>query len=283
LRVTPVADIVHEMKRRGFLLGAAGLAALVEGNAAEESPVSIRLAVATYSLRSFQRDLAVKMIKDLRVRYVDIKEFHLPYNDSRQQLAAGRKKFVDAGLEIVAGGNIDMKSEEESELRKSFEYAKTCGMPIMVIAPSRTNLPVIEKLAKEYGIRIAIHNHGPEDKLYPTSQSVLDMVQSMDPLMGLCLDLGHEMRTGADVVKALANAGPRLFEVHIKDLRDAKDKGSQVPVGDGVMPVRAIFQQLRKMNYAGTVSLEFEIDADSPLMGMQKSFSYMRGVIAGMG
>jgi len=70
--------------------------------------------------------------------------------------------------------------------------------------------------------------------------------------------------------------------MHTKDLADSKAKESQVDVGDGVLPIVAIFKQLHKMNYTGGVMLEYEINADDPMMGMQKSLAYMRGVMAGL-
>jgi sugar phosphate isomerase/epimerase len=70
--------------------------------------------------------------------------------------------------------------------------------------------------------------------------------------------------------------------MHMKDLKDLKVSSSQCDVGEGKMPIVAIFQQLKKMNYQGVVHLEYEINADNPLPGMQKSFSYMRGVLAGL-
>jgi sugar phosphate isomerase/epimerase len=114
----------------------------------------------------------------------------------------------------------------------------------------------VEKLAKEFDIRVAIHNHGPEDKHFPTPASVLDAVKNLDPRVGLCLDVGHSMRTGVDVVQSIEAAGSRLLDMHIKDLKKADDKGSQCDVGEGVMPVVAIFKQLKKMNYSGCVNLE---------------------------
>jgi sugar phosphate isomerase/epimerase len=145
-------------------------------------------------------------------------------------------------------------------------------------------MPKIEKLVKEFNIKVAIHNHGPEDaKFYPTPQSALEVIKGMDPRVGLCVDIGHTARTGKDIVESCAEAGPRLFEVHMKDLTDTKEKASQVAVGDGVLPIPALFRQLRKMNYQGVCSLEYEIHENEPMMGMAKSFSYMRGVLAGMG
>ena len=96
------------------------------------------------------------------------------------------------------------------------------------------------------------------------------------------MDAGHSARAGADVVKSIAEAGPRLFDMHIKDLGNFQDKNSQVPVGEGIMPIPAIFKELKKIRYQGCVTLEYEIDAKDPLPGMQKSFAYMRGVLAGL-
>jgi len=94
--------------------------------------------------------------------------------------------------------------------------------------------------------------------------------------------VGHTVRTGTNAVESIRAAGSRLLDVHIKDLRDLKDAKSQVPVGDGAMPVVEIFKLLKKMNYQGCVNLEYEIEGDSPLLGMAKSFAYMRGVLAGL-
>ncbi len=250
--------------------------------AATAGASEIKLSVATYSFRDFQRDLAIQYIKQLNVQYCDIKEFHLPQNDSPKALQAGRKKFDQAGITVVGGGNITMEEEDIDGLRKHFEYAKNCNFPMMIIAPTRTNMKLIEKLAIEYNMQIAVHNHGPENKMYPTPQSVLEIVKDMDPRMGLCIDIGHTARTGKDVVESIAEAGPRLHELHVKDLKDFKEIKSQVPCGDGLMPFAKIFTQLTKQGYQGVCSLEYEVDADNPVPGMQKSFAYMRGVIAGL-
>jgi sugar phosphate isomerase/epimerase len=266
---------------RGSL--ALGAAALMRGQnpTGSSSASGIRLSVATYSLRAFRRDTAIRLIKQMGITYADVKEFHLPYNDSAKDLAAGRKKFADAGIQIIGGGNIGMKENDEAGLRRWFDYAKVCEFPIMVSAPTHQNLRAVEKLAKEYDVKVAIHNHGPEDKEFPTPQSVLEAIHGMDPRMGLCIDIGHATRAGTDVVASIAEAGPRLFEMHFKDLADSGPHAKQVPVGDGVIPIPAIFQKLKQIGYAGACSLEYEIDEDDPVPGMQRSFAYMRGVIAG--
>jgi sugar phosphate isomerase/epimerase len=274
--------------RRTFLGSAAAIAGLsavdVRPAAAviEPQPWGIKLGVATYSLRSFERPKAIEMVKALKVPFISIKDVHLKQAITTAEIEAGAKEFRDAGLQITSGGNIDLKETDLEGLRKHFEYAKAAGMPMMVCAPLHENLKLIEQLVKEYNIRIAIHNHGPEDKNFPTPQSVLEAVKDLDPRCGLCMDIGHSARTGVDVVKTIALAGSRLLDMHVKDLGNFKDKNSQTDCGDGIMPFPAIFKQLKKMNYQGFVNLEYEINAKDPLPGMQRSFSYMRGVLAGL-
>jgi len=143
-------------------------------------------------------------------------------------------------------------------------------------------LPRVEKFAKQYDIKVAIHNHGPEDKHFPSPYDVLKAVKGMDSRMGLCMDIGHATRAGANIVQAALDAGPRLHDLHIKDLADGTARDSQVAVGEGKLPIPALFRALQKINFPGYVNLEYEINAKDPLPGMQVSFAYMRGVLAGI-
>jgi sugar phosphate isomerase/epimerase len=105
----------------------------------------------------------------------------------------------------------------------------------------------------------------------------------MDPRVGCCIDVGHTMRAGVDPVQAVRAAGPRLFNMHMKDLATPTAKDSQVAVGEGLMPVPEIFEALVATKYKGFVDLEYEIHGDDPMPGVSTSFAYMRGVLAGMG
>ncbi len=182
----------------------------------------------------------------------------------------------------MSGGNITLAKDDPDDIRRYFEYARMCGMPMMVCAPTHTNLGAIEKLVKEYNIRVAIHTHGPEDKQYPTPQSVLEVVRNMDPRCGLCMDVGHSARAKRERGGIDRRGRSRLFDMHIKDLRTFEPHAVQVDVGEGIMPVAGIFKQLQKTGYQGCVNLEYEINGDNPLPGMKNSFSYMRGVLAGL-
>ena len=276
------------MNRRhwiGSVAGAAGLLAARGPLSAQEYKIGkadIKLGVASYSFRKFSREQAIQMTKQLGTPYINIKSFHLDLNSTPEQIDKARKEFEAAGLTIVGGGNISFEKDDDADIRSKFEYAKRAGMPLIVCAPTHTTLPKLEKYVKEYNIKIAVHNHGPEDKNFPTPHSVLEVVKNMDSRCGLCMDIGHTARTGADVVESIAQAGPRLLDMHVKDLKDMRDKDSQADCGDGKMPFPALFQQLVKIGYKGCCNLEYEIHESDPMPGMQKSFSYMRGVLAGL-
>lgn len=268
--------------RRGFVGSAAAAALMSRPRTGAAENGELKLGVASYSLRKLPRSQAIAAIKELRASYVSIKEMHLPYKSTAEELAQGRREFEAAGIKILSGGNNSIQVDTDDDVRKFFEYAKGAGMPMLVIAPTAQTLPRIEKFVKQYDIKVAVHNHGPEDKHFPTPQSALKLVKNMDPRVGLCIDIGHTTRTGVDVVESIREAGSRLLDMHVKDLRVLSGKDTQCAVGEGAMPIVAIFKQLQRMKYQGGVMLEYEINAENPLPGMLQSFAYMRGVLAGL-
>ncbi|HTV00745.1 MAG TPA: sugar phosphate isomerase/epimerase, partial [Luteitalea sp.] len=231
-------------------------------------PLPLKIGVASYSLRKFPRDKAIAALQALDVHYVTIKDVHLARTDTPEQIRAARKQFEDAGLTIMGGGTLTWKTPDEAAMRKDFEYAKTAGMPLVVCSPAPDTLDLLEKLVKEFDIKAAIHNHGTEDPWWPAPADVLAKIGKRDPRMGVCMDIGHATRAGADVVKAVSVAGPRLLDLHIKDLTDKTNRDSQTEVGRGVLDIVGVLRELVKMKFAGHVSLEYEIKADDPVAGM---------------
>lgn len=270
--------------RRTFLTASAAMlaASRLEFGATADDPREFKIGVASYSLRKFSRAQAIPMLKQMNVRWVNIKDFHLPLNSTPEEIKTARKEFDDAGLILEGCGNVTFNKTDDDDIRSKFEYAKLAGFPLIVCAPTHETLPRMEKFVKEYNIKIAVHNHGPEDKHFPTPQSVLDVVKNMDPRCGLCIDIGHTSRTGVDIVESIRQAGPRLHSMHVKDLSSTTAKESQCDIGDGILPFVAIFKQLHKMNYTGGVMLEYEIHETDPMMGMQKSLAFERGLMAGL-
>src|SRR6266851_4351729 len=245
---------------------------------------AIRLGVASYTFRNFSRAQMIGFLKQLNVLALNAKDVkdHLPMEP--QEEAAALADYAAAGIKLHAAGTIYFPKDEDADIRSKFEYCKRAGIGVIVAGdPAPETLPRIEKFVKEYDIRFAIHNHGPEDKLWHSPLDVLKAVKSMDPRMGCCIDVGHTARAGTDVVQAIREAGSRLFNVHMKDLTSFQSKDSQVAVGDGIMPVRKVFEALIAMRYQGFVDLEYEIHPDDPMPGVISSFAYMRGVLTGLG
>jgi hypothetical protein len=284
----------NAFSRRDFVCSGARVAgALVATNdafalAQERTPAEVsspvRLGLASYTFRNFSRAQLIDFMKQLNVSALNAKDVkdHLPADPPGETVALA--DYAAAGIKLHGAGVINFAKDEDADIRSKFEYSRRAGIPVIVAGdPTAQTLPRIEKFAKEYDIRIAIHNHGPEDKLWPSPVTILKTVKDMDPRIGCCIDVGHTVRAGTDVVQAIHEAGPRLFNVHIKDLTNFQDKESQVAVGDGSMPVRRIFEALIGMKYEGFVDLEYEIHPNDPMPGVISSFAYMRGILAGLG
>src|SRR2546421_1916417 len=221
-----------------FAASAAGRPPVGEGSA-------IQLGVASYTFRNFNRAQMIGFLKQLNVLVLNAKDTkdHLPTEPQAE--AAALVDYAAAGIKLHAAGTIYFPKDEDADIRAKFEYAKRAGIGVIVAGdPSPTTLPRIEKFVKEYDIKFALHNHGPEDKLWPSPLDVLKAMKTMDPRMGCCIDVGHTVRAGTDVVEAIKQVGPRVFNVHMKDLASFTEKESQVEVGQGKMPVKKIFEAL---------------------------------------
>ncbi len=247
--------------------------------------VGVRLGMCSYTFRNFDRAQMIGFLKQLGLATVNLKDVkdHLPSTSPEEEEKA-LDDYKAAGITPTAVGTIYFPKDEDADIREKFEYAKRAGVRVIVAGdPTQAMLPRIEKFVKEYDIRLAIHNHGPEDKIWHSPLDVLKAVQGMDERMGCCIDVGHTMRAGVDPVKAVRATGPRLHDMHIKDLAKADARDSQVAVGRGIMPIREIFAALEEISYPGYVDLEYEIHGDDPMPGVIESMAYMRGVLTGMG
>jgi inosose dehydratase len=239
----------------------------------------LKLGMASYTFRKFSLDQAIDMSKQAGAVSISLKDVHLPYKTTQAQREEARRKVEAAGLFLASGGVIAMKNNE-SEIRDSFQYAKEAGMPTIVCSPDIEALGIVEKMVKEYNIKIAIHNHGPGDKKYPSPFDVWRLVKDRDERMGLCIDVGHTVRIGVDPVEAIRQCGTRLYDFHMKDETEATANGKPVPVGLGVIDIVGVLKGLKAMQYAYNVGLEYEEKENDPMPGVIESFGFMRGVLA---
>jgi inosose dehydratase len=280
-----------EQSRRDFIQKAAlGLGGTVSlpfiSGAATSSAINSKkdtalpIGIAGYTFAKFDLEKANSMMKRLDVHNLSLKDIHLPLNSSDEKIKTTLAKIADAGINVYAVGVIYMKTKQAVD--EAFAYAKKVGVGLIVGVPSYDLLDYTEQKVKETNLRIAIHNHGPEDALYPGPQQVYDRIKDRDARMGLCLDIGHATRAGADLEKAIKDYRSRLFDLHIKDVTAAAKDGKAAEIGRGVIDFKALIKTLEKINYKGVCSIEFEKDMTDPLAGMAESIGYFRGVMASL-
>ena len=244
----------------------------------KEKPV-LKVGIAGYTFAKFDLDQSIAMMKRLDVHYLSIKDFHLPLDSSEEKISSVLAKLKDAGISPYTVGVIYMKTKEAVD--NAFAYAKKVGVTMLVGVPDYDLLDYTEQKVKATDIRVAIHNHGPEDALYPGPADVYNRIKNRDPRMGLCLDIGHATRAGADLEKAIKDYKDRLFDMHIKDVTAANKEGKAIEIGRGITDFETLIKVLQKINYTGACSIEFEKDMSDPLPGIAESIGFFRGVLAG--
>ncbi|HSU65701.1 MAG TPA: sugar phosphate isomerase/epimerase, partial [Tepidisphaeraceae bacterium] len=240
----------------------------------------LKVGVATYSFRKQPLDECIKGIQRVDLHYCSIKDFHLPINSTKEQRQEVSKKFRDAGITPLSCGNITLKNDE-AKCRQAFEYVRDVGAPTMVCAPDPDALPLLDKLVKEYDLKLAIHNHGPESPHFKSPMDVWPAIQQFDSRIGLCIDVGHTARAGTDPAHAMLTCKTRLYDCHFKDVSDLHGKSSkvEVEVGRGVLDVRSMLRALLEIGFAGHVGFEFEKNPENPLPGLAESVGYTKGVL----
>ena len=232
---------------------------------------------AGYTFLKFDLDKSIEMMKRLNVNYLSVKDFHLPLNSTPDKIKEVLGKLSAANVQVYAVGVIYMKTKEAVDT--AFDYAKRVGVPMIVGVPNYDLLDYTEQKVKETGIKIAIHNHGPEDALYPGPKEVYDRIVNRDNRMGLCLDIGHAVRAGVDPSKALKEYKNRILDLHIKDVTGSFKDAKSIEMGRGVIDFVAFAKALKKVNYTGICSIEHEKDMSDPMPGMAESVGYFRGIM----
>jgi sugar phosphate isomerase/epimerase len=243
----------------------------------------LKIGVATYTfIRSAKTpEEAIKGIQRAGLSYCSIKDAHLPFKTTTEERKAIVEKFKAAGITPLSVGNITIPNDE-AEIKRLFEYVRDVGVPVMVCAPKDLDaLKASERYVKEFDIKMAIHNHGPEYKLFPSPDDVMRAADKMDERIGCCIDVGHTARAGTDPAAAILKYGPRVYDIHMKDIARL-DRPSTVECGRGILDIKGILAALVKIKFAGNVGFEHEKDMQDPLPGLCEGVGYVRGILATM-
>ena len=274
--------------RRNFIK-LAGVAALAAGAsplyASPIMPVSVdkkkntfTVGMAGYTFKEYTVDQTIDIMKRVGVSNLSLKDFHMPMNSTQQQISEVIGKFKAAGIKVYTVGVVYMKTNESVD--QAFEYAKMAGVNMIVGAPDYELLPYVEKKVKASGIRLAIHNHGPDNPLYPNAADIWNHIKDLDPQIGICIDIGHTVRDGKNIASDIMKYKSRIYDIHMKDVDKASKEGITVEMGRGIIDIPEFVATLRKIKYTGSCSLEFEKDMKDSVAGIAESIGYFRGVIA---
>jgi inosose dehydratase len=236
------------------------------------------IGMAGYTFREFTVEKTIEMMKRVGVSNLSLKDFHMPMNSNQDQINSVIDKFKAAGIKVYTVGVIYMKTNESVD--QAFEYAKMAGVKMIVGAPNYELLPYVEQKIKTYDFKMAIHNHGPDNPLYPNATDIWNHIKDLDSRLGICIDIGHTTRDGQDPSEDILKYKSRIFDIHIKDVDKATKEGKTVEMGRGIIDIPKVVETLRKIKYSGSCSLEFEKDMKDSLPGIAESIGYFKGVMA---
>jgi len=237
---------------------------------------TLKPGIAGYTFSKATIPQAIAMMQRVNVKTFSLKDIQLPLNSTKEKIDEVVNAFKQADISIYAVGVIYMKTQQDADV--AFEYAKNVGVDMIVGSPVYDLLPYVENKVKQYNIRLAIHNHGPEDHMYPTPGDVYDHIKNLDSRLGLCLDIGHTQRDNIDPGTAYLKYADRIMDMHLKDVTSATKDGKSLELGRGVIDIPGLVKALYKKGYTGYCSFEHEKDAADPLPGLAESIGYFNGV-----
>ena len=246
---------------------------------------ALKLGLASYSLAKLPVEEVIAVLKQLELTAVSLYKSHAPWADGTpDECKAVVQKFSDAGIAVTSTGMIELPNNEAS-IRKALENVRAAGLKTFCGWLKQTDsLPLLDKLVKEYDLKVAIHNHGPTEAL-ATGMDVWKAVQPFDQRIGLCLDVGHGFRAGENAADTIRQCSARIYEVHLRDTAVAggtmKDP-QPVIIGHGLLDFRSIIAALVEVKYPFQAEFEYEKKEDDRVPGLAESVGYVRGLLAGM-
>lgn len=265
-----------ELSRRDLLSGFAGLAACALPGTARAADDGPRLGIQLYSLRGYPVDEALRHAREIGFRHVEFYAGMYPLDSTPDQIAAMTRKLTGLGLSPSAHG-VNRFGGDAAANRRVFEFARAAGIRTLTSDPDPEAFASLDELVREFGIRVAIHNHGPGHR-YDKVVDVLHAVEKHDERIGACADLGHFIRSGEDPVEVIRLLKGRLYGVHLKDFRERQAKTKGVILGQGHLDVPAVFAALERTGFPadGALSVEYEENPQNPLADIRQCFEAAR-------
>ncbi|MBI3866490.1 MAG: sugar phosphate isomerase/epimerase [Planctomycetia bacterium] len=274
------------VSRRDFLKAgtaaavAAGCFSVQPVHAADDPYRGFKMGIQSYSLRGFKVQEALDISKRLGLHYWESYPDHIKVGSVPKYVAEQKEMLAASDVKLVAFGVVSFDANE-SKAREVFDFAKAIGIESLSADPKKdeATFKLLDKLVEEYGINIAIHNHGPKAN-YDKIDDVVSMVKDHHPRIGACVDTGHFLRSRENPVDALERLKDRVFGVHLKDVKDAT---MFKIVGEGDLDVVGCLKVLERIKYKYCLALEYEENPKDPVPDLEICLENVRKAMAKLG
>ncbi|EPR65538.1 sugar phosphate isomerase/epimerase family protein [Cyclobacterium qasimii] len=260
-----------------------GLASMVKSPTHELSvnKSDWNIGVALYSFNRFPFPITLEKAKTTGVKYVEGFDFHKLGEDfgdktmsdlSPSDAKAVRKLLKTNGLKMKS--MYVGKAKDKESWQKAFELAKSLKIEYLVAEPKREHWDMVDQLAGEYKIKIALHQHSKEaGSIYWHPDSVLSAIKN-HPNFGACGDLGHWTRSGLNPIESLKKLEGHLISLHLKDLDAAKQSANDVMVGEGIIDFEGVVKELKRQQFDGEIYAECEHKMEDNLEDVNHAVKY---------
>ena len=225
-----------------------------------------QLAIHSYTFQKFSIFDAIDKSAALGVKYMSVSGGLMLDGTNRittVDLSDADRAAIDKKLRADGFGNfvnigVVQLPADEAKSRKVFEFAKKWGINILVSEPELNALDTVEKLCKEYNIKVAIHEHPKGHSIYWNPDTVLSAIKGRTPLMGACADVGHWIRSGLNPLECIKKLNGHIICLHFKDLNEMGPDAHDVPWGTGVGKSKEIMAELKRQHFHGAFCVEYE-------------------------
>jgi inosose dehydratase len=237
-----------------------------------------KMSVQSYSLRKFDFEKMVQTLYDLELHFVELYPAHMGSELGEFDFKSHMRFMRQRSIRPIAYGVVDFTKDVDKN-RALFEFAKKLRLASISANPHPDSFQSLDKLVEEYAIPVAIHNHGPEDKLYRTPELIEKAIKDHHKLIGLCVDTGHFLRAGVNPLEVVKQFKDRVYGCHLKDVKTEGGKSRFTVLGQGDLDTPALLKLLKDAGFKGGLSLEYEEEENDPVPSIKKCLETVREAV----
>jgi sugar phosphate isomerase/epimerase len=240
-----------------------------------------KLGSQAYTFKNFTFTETLDKIASIDLKYVEAYpgqkignsiEGDMHYTMDKATQKKVKELLNSKGIEVVAYGVVTGKNEED--WKKIFSFANDMGISVINSEPKIEDLDMVNRLAGEYNLKVALHNH-PKPSVYWHPDTVLEAMKDRVNIKA-CADIGHWVRSGMETVESLKKLEGHIISMHFKDLNEKSREAHDVPWGKGISNIEEVVKELKRQKFEGVISVEYEYNWDNSLPEVEQSVNYFK-------